>query len=183
MVVQNKEPLLILARAACPAGYGVTPEILFYESGAREESGCGARTRYSGRVNRLRGFRVKPPKQLPLANMAARAPSAQPPPMDRPGSISDRQLSRSQTPAANEEGERGAAGLGSWARGPMEMRHVGGRGGRTPMGSSCVCPGPLGGAPRRVRFIRAAAAAAAATAEEDVGYARAGGSAGPERAA
>lgn len=66
------------------------------------------------------------------------------------------------------------------------MLHVGGRGDRTPMGSSGLCSSPLGGAPCRVRFIRAAAAAVVvvvATAEEDVGYARAGGSAGPERAA
>ncbi|CAO2633677.1 Mesencephalic astrocyte-derived neurotrophic factor [Lemmus lemmus] len=33
------------------------------------------------------------------------------------------------------------------------------------MGSSGLCPSPLGGAPRRVRFIRAAAAAAAVVAE------------------
>lgn len=51
-----------------------------------------------------------------------------------------------------------------------------------PMGSSGLCSSPLGGAPRRVRFIRAAAAVVA-TAEKDVGYARAGGSAGPERSA
>lgn len=69
----------------------------------------------------------------------------------------------------------------------MRMQHMGGRGDRTPMGSSGLCSSPLGGALCRVRFIRAAAAAVVvvvvATAEEDVGYARAGGSAGPERAA
>lgn len=64
----------------------------------------------------------------------------------------------------------------------MGMWHMGGRGGRMPMGSSGLCSSPLGGAPRRVRFIRAAAAVVA-TAEKDVGYARAGGSAGPERSA
>lgn len=64
----------------------------------------------------------------------------------------------------------------------MRMQHMGGRGDRTPMGSSGFCSSPLGGTPRRVRFIRAAAAVVE-TAEEDVGYARAGGSAGPERAA
>lgn len=37
VVVQNKEPLLILARAAHPTGYSVAPEILLYESGPREE--------------------------------------------------------------------------------------------------------------------------------------------------
>lgn len=62
------------------------------------------------------------------------------------------------------------------------MQHVGGRGERTPMRNSGLCSSPLGGAQRRVRFIRAAAAVVA-TAEENVGYARAGGSAGPERAA
>lgn len=117
--------------------------------------------------------------------MAARAPSAQPLSMDRPGSISNRQLSGVQTPPTNEEGQRGAVALASGARGPMNTRHMGGRGGHPPMGSSGLCsspPPPPGGAPRRVRFIRAAAAVVA-TAEEDVGYARAGGSAGPERAA
>ncbi|MEJ1285766.1 hypothetical protein NN561_016763 [Cricetulus griseus] len=44
------------------------------------------------------------PEQLPLNNMAARAASAQPFPMDRPGSISNRQLSGIQTPPANDEG-------------------------------------------------------------------------------
>lgn len=35
-------------------------------------------------------------KLLPLPNMVARAASAQPLPMDRPGSISNRQLSRAR---------------------------------------------------------------------------------------
>lgn len=47
----------------------------------------------------------------------------------------------------------------------MRMRHMGGRGDYPPMGSSGLCPSPLGGAPRRVRFIRAVAAAAAVVAE------------------
>lgn len=37
VVVQNKEPLLILTRAAHPTGYSVAPEILLYECGPREE--------------------------------------------------------------------------------------------------------------------------------------------------
>lgn len=47
----------------------------------------------------------------------------------------------------------------------MRMRHMGGRGDYPPMGSSGLCPSPLGGAPRRVRFIRAVAAAAAVVPE------------------
>lgn len=87
--------------AAYHAGYGVTPGILLYESGAREESGCGAKTRYSGRVNRLRGFRESGQNSCPYPTWR---PVHLPLPMDRPGSISNRQLSRVQTPAANEEG-------------------------------------------------------------------------------
>lgn len=84
----------------------------------------------------------KPPRRLPLPNMAARAPSAQPLSMDRPGSIKNRQLSGVQTPPTNEEGQRGAVGLGSGARGPMNVRHMGGRGGHPPMGSSGLCSRP-----------------------------------------
>lgn len=101
VVAQNKKPLLILARAACPAGCLLTPEVLRYESGAQEGTGCGAK--YSGRVTRFRGCPAEA-KPLPLPNMVARAASAQSLPMDRPGSISNRQLSRAQTPPANEEG-------------------------------------------------------------------------------
>lgn len=54
VVAQNKKPLLILARAACPVGCLLTPEVLRYESGAQEGTGCGAK-KYSGRVTRFRG--------------------------------------------------------------------------------------------------------------------------------
>lgn len=57
VVAQNKKPLLILARAACPAGCLLTPEVLRYESGAQEGTGCGAK--YSGRVTRFRGCRQR----------------------------------------------------------------------------------------------------------------------------
>lgn len=59
-----------------------------------------------------------------------------------------------------------------WERGVWE-----GAGSFPPMGSYGARPGPGGGAAARVRFSRSAAAA------EDVGHARAGGGAGPERAA
>lgn len=54
VVAQNKEPLLILARAACPAGCLLTSEVLRYESGAQEGTGYGAK-KYSGRVTGFRG--------------------------------------------------------------------------------------------------------------------------------
>lgn len=73
MVFQNKEPLLILACAAYPTGHGLTPEFLRYKSGVRKGSGCGAKTGYLGRVAKTARVPGKQPRQVPLANMAARA--------------------------------------------------------------------------------------------------------------
>jgi hypothetical protein len=126
------------------------------------------------------GTRLRP-RRLPLPKMAVHALPPQPLPADSPGSIRGRQLPRVQTPLANGEGQRGAVGLGSDVGGPVRMQHVGGCSGHPPMGSPGVRPEPGGGAARRVRFSRSSVAAAAEE-EEDVGHARAGGSAGPERA-
>lgn len=102
VVAQNKEPLLILARAACPAGCLLTPEVLRY--GSRPRKGLDMEPRSTRGQSPDSEGAPQEPKPLPLPNMVARAASAQSLPMDRPGSISNRQLSRAQTPPANEEG-------------------------------------------------------------------------------
>lgn len=115
-------------------------------------------------------------KLLPLPNMVARAASAQPLPMDRPGSISNRQLSRArrrqpmrkgsvEPPSGTWTNENAAYG---WARGlPAngKLRFV------SQPPRRCTAPGAV--------HSRGGGGGGSG----DVGYARAGGSAGPERAA